>query len=162
MHVVVDGNIVIILSLLSSSPSTYFNAVITFPLSQRYYSLYRLSPKPQIDFDSRLGIHNVGNNCLMSVDRTDFHIPQKGVAKKGNLFGSHKYVGKSALCYELGIDILMGNLVWIQGTYPAGAWPVFTSCLAHFLEPHKRVEANDSYRRHTDKVKCPKNNINPV
>ena len=62
------------------------------------------------------------------------------------------------------VDILMGNLVWIQGPYPAGAWPdikIFTSCLAHFLEPGERVEADDGYRGHADKIKCPKNDVNP-
>ncbi len=75
--------------------------------------MHRLFPKLQIHFISRLSIHNVGNNCLMLVDGTDFRIPQKGAAKKGNPFGSHKYAGKSALRYKLGVDILMGNLVWI-------------------------------------------------
>jgi hypothetical protein len=59
----------------------------------------------------------------------------------------------------------MGNLVWIQGPYPAGAWPdikIFTSCLADFLEPYERVEADNGYRGHTNKVKCPKNDVNPV
>jgi hypothetical protein len=59
----------------------------------------------------------------------------------------------------------MGNLVWIQGPYPAGAWPdikIFTSCLAHFLEPYGHVEADDGYRGHVDKVKCPKKDVNPV
>jgi hypothetical protein len=165
MPIVVDGGVVFILSSLSSSPSTYFNAIIISPLSQRYYSSQHLSPKPQIDFDSRLGIHNVGNDCLMSVDGTDFRIPQRGAAKKGNPFGSHKYAGKSALHYELGIDILMGNLVCIQGPYPARAWPdikIFTACLAHFLKPYEHVEANDGYRGHADKVKCPKNDVNPI
>jgi hypothetical protein len=100
----------------------------------------------------------------MSVDGTDFRIPQKGAATKGNAFASHKYVGKSALRYELGVDILMGNLVWIQGPYPAGAWPdikIFTSCLAHFLEPGERVEADDGYRGYAEKIKCPKNDVNP-
>ncbi len=32
----------------------------------------------------------------------------------------------------------------------------------HFLEPYERIEADDSYRGHADKVKCPKNNLNPV
>jgi hypothetical protein len=164
-HVVVDGDVFFILSSLSSSQSTYFYAIVASPLSQRYYSLHCLSPKLQIDFDSRLGIHDVGNDCLMLVDGTDFRIPQKGFAKKGNPFGSHKYAGKSALRYELGIDILMGNLMWIQGPYPAGAWPnikIFTSCLAHFLEPYECIEADDGYREHADKVKCPKNDVNPV
>ena len=101
----------------------------------------------------------------MLMDGTDFRIPQKGAATKGNPFGSHKYAGKSALCYELGIDILMGNLVWIQGPYPARVWPdikIFTSCRAPFLEPYERVEADDGYRGHADKVKCPKKVVNPV
>ncbi len=101
----------------------------------------------------------------MLMDGMNFRIPQKGAATKGNPFGSHKYAGKSALRYELGVDILMGNLVWIQGPHPAGAWPdikIFTSCLAHFLKPYERVEADDGYRGHVDKVKCPKNDVNPV
>ncbi len=69
-----------------------------------------------------MGAHDVGNDCLMTVDGTDFRIPQKGVVKKGNAFGSHKYTGKSALRYKLGINILAGNLVWIQGPYPAGKY----------------------------------------
>ncbi len=63
------------------------------------------------------------------------------------------------------MDILAGKLVWIQGPYPAGKWPdikIFTSCLANFLEPGERVEADDSYRGHADKVKCPKNDVNPA
>jgi hypothetical protein len=65
-------------------------------------------------FESRFK-HDVRNNCLMTIDGTDYRIQQKGVAKKGNLFGSHKYGGKSALQYELGIDILAGNLVSVSG-----------------------------------------------
>ena len=32
------------------------------------------------------------------------------------------HAGKSALRYELGVDILAGNLVWIQGPYPASKY----------------------------------------
>jgi hypothetical protein len=60
-----------------------------------------------------LGAHDVLNDRMMTVDRTDFRIPRKGAATKGNAFASHKYAGKSALRYELGVDILAGNLVWI-------------------------------------------------
>jgi hypothetical protein len=82
----------------------------------------------------------------MLVDGTDFHIPQKGAATKGNAFTSHKYAEKSADRYELGVNILMGNLVWIQGPYPAGAWSdikIFTSCLAPFLERGEHFESED-------------------
>ncbi len=59
----------------------------------------------------------MGNDCLMLIDGTDFRITQKGPA-----FASHKYVGKSVLRYELRINILAGNLVWVSGPYPAGKW----------------------------------------
>ena len=52
---------------------------------------------PQIVFESRLGAHNMGNNCTVTIDETDFCIHQKGKAVKGNVFAAHKYVGKSAL-----------------------------------------------------------------
>ncbi len=50
----------------------------------------------------------------MMINGTDFRIQQKGVARKGNLSGSHKYTGKSALCYKLKVDILAGNMVWVN------------------------------------------------
>jgi len=68
----------------------------------------------QIVFESRLGAHDVGNDCLMSIDGTNFRILQKGAVTRGNAFGSHKYAGKSALRYKLEIDILAGNLVWVS------------------------------------------------
>ena len=64
----------------------------------------------------------MGNDCLMSIDGADFRIPQTGTAIRGNAFASHKYVFKSALRYEIGVSILGGDLVWIQGPYPAGAF----------------------------------------
>jgi hypothetical protein len=41
---------------------------------------------------------------------------------RGNAFASHKYAGKSVHRFELGIDILAENLVWVSGPYPAGKW----------------------------------------
>ena len=105
------------------------------------------------------------NNCAMTVDGTDFRIHQKGAATKGNAFASHKYAGKSALRYELGVDILAGNLVWIQGPYPAGKYTdikIFNKVLRNFLEPGERVEADEGYRGHPDKIKCPGNDMNPA
>ena len=87
----------------------------------------------------------------MSVDGTDFRIQQKGKAKEGNAFGSLKYVGKSALRYKLGVDILAGSLVWIQGPYPAGKYNYITlinKVLHHFLEPGERVEVDKGYCGH--------------
>ncbi len=64
--------------------------------------------KLQVDFNRQF-IDDISNDCLMSVNGTNFRIPQKGQAKKGNPFGSHKYAGKSALCYELSVDIWGGE-----------------------------------------------------
>ncbi len=104
-------------------------------------------------------------NCTMTVDGTDFCIPQKGAATKGNAFATYKYAGKSALRYELGVDILSGNLVWIQGPYPAGKYTdivIFNKVLRNFLERGKRVEAEEGYRSHPAKIKCPGNDANPA
>ena len=69
---------------------------------------------------------------------------------------------KSVIRYELGVDIIAGNLVWIQGPYPAGKYndiTIFNQCLRHFLEPGERVEADKGYRGHVDKVKGPGNDV---
>ncbi len=101
----------------------------------------------------------------MTVDGTDFHVPQKGTVTKGNAFASHKYGEKSALRYELGVSILGGDLVWIQSPNPTGKYTdikIFNKVLLHFLDPGKRVETNEGYFGHPDKIKCPQNLGNPV
>jgi len=118
-----------------------------------------LPPPPQIDFERRKD-GDVLNDCLMTVDGTDFRIPQQGEAEEGNPFGSHKYAGKSALRYELGVSILGGDLVWIQGPYPAGKYTditIFNKVLTHFLEPGEWVVADEGYTGYADKIVCPTN-----
>ncbi len=121
------------------------------------------TPSLQINFESRLGAHDAGNNCLMTNDGTDFRIHQKGPAARGNAFASHKYKGKSALGYKLGVNILAGNLIWISGPYPAGKYidiAIFKDVLAHCLKPGDQVEVDNGYVGHTDKIKCPSNDCN--
>jgi len=120
---------------------------------------------PQINFESRLGAHDMGNDCLMMINGTDYRIPQKGAARKGNAFGSFKYAGKSALRYELGVDILAGNLIWVSGPYPMGKYTdiaIFNSVLANCLEPGERVKADNGYVGCPNKIKCPNNDCNPA
>jgi hypothetical protein len=115
--------------------------------------------QPQINFDSQKK-GDILNDCLMTVDGTDFRVPQNGTSTKGNAFASHKYAGKSALRYELGVSILMGDLVWIQGPYPAGKYTdikIFKKVLRQFLDPGEQVEADEGYIGHPDKIKCPQN-----
>jgi hypothetical protein len=102
---------------------------------------------------------DVLNDCLMTVNGTDFRIPQQGLAMEGNPFGSHKYAGKSALRYELGVSILGGDL-----PYPAGKFTdiaIFNKVLRNFLDPGERVEADKGYAGHADKIVCPANAGNP-
>jgi hypothetical protein len=112
----------------------------------------------EIDFDSRKE-GGSWNDCLMSIDGTDFRILQKGAMARGNKFASHKYGGKSALRYKLGLDILRGNLVWIEGPYAAGKYPditIFRNCLKNFLDPNERVVADKGYVGEAPEfVKCP-------
>ena len=120
---------------------------------------------PQIDFESRLGARDVGNDCLMTINGMDYRILQKGAARKGNAFGSFKNASKSALHYKLGVDILTGNLIWVLRPYPVGKYTdiaIFISVLANCLEPGERVEADNGYVGRPDKIKCPNNDCNPA
>jgi len=84
-----------------------------------------------------------GNDCRVSVDGTDFRIPNHG--KK---FSSHKHKKKSALHYEVGLCILTGNIVWINGPYECGMWPdipIFWNCLLSHLATNEQVEVDDGY-----------------
>jgi hypothetical protein len=39
---------------------------------------------------------------------------------------------------------------------------IFNKVLRYFLEPGERVEADEGYRGHPDKIKCPGNDANPA
>ena len=117
-----------------------------------------LTPLLQIIFENRFK-RDVGNDCLMSVDGTDFRIPEHG-----RKFFSFKFK-KSGLRYEVGLCILTGDIVWINGPYECGLWNdlmIFRNSLLSHLEPNERVEADDGYLgEHLKKVKCPKGFANP-
>ncbi len=82
---------------------SYVNCLYLFRIRPHPSHTPRFWP-PQIDFDSQKK-GNVLNNC--TANGIDFCFPQKGVSAKGNAFASHKYNGKSALRYKLGISILV-------------------------------------------------------
>ncbi len=98
-------------------------------------------------------------DCLVSVDGTDFRIPNHG-----QKFYSHKFK-KSGLRYEVGLCILTGNIVWTSGPYECGLWPnikIFRNGLKSCLEESKRVEADDGYIGEApERVKCPGSFVNP-
>lgn len=94
------------------------------------------------------------NDCLVSVDGTDFQIPFQG-----RRFHSHKYKFGSGLRYEVAVCILSGDLVWINGPFEPGIWndiTIFRSSLLSHLDDGERVEADDGYRGCAPRyVKCP-------
>ena len=87
-----------------------------------------------------------GSACLMSVDGTDFRILNPTKFWKG--WYSHKFKGPG-LRYEVALSIQGGDIVWVNGPFPAGAWPdinIFRGWLKKELLPGERVEADDGYR----------------
>lgn len=96
---------------------------------------------------------DVGNDCLVSVDGTDFRIPHAG-----RRFYSYKYKA-SGLRYEVALCILSGEIVWLNGPFEPGIWndiSIFRSALLGELEEGERVEADDGYSGEAPRhVKCP-------
>ena len=119
----------------------------------------------KIVFESRKDSGSL-NDCLISVDGIDVRIPQQGPAIKGNPFSSFKFAGKCGLRYEIGLDILAGNIVWVNGPFAAGKYPdieIFRNGLAHWLDEFERVEADDGYIGEApQKVNCPGCPSNPI
>jgi hypothetical protein len=130
-------------------------------ISFELYSPYFL----KIVFESRKDSGNL-NDCLISVDGTDVLIPQQGPAIPGNPFSLFKFKGKCRLRYEIGVDILAGNIVWVNGPYAAGKYTdikIFCRGLAHWLDEHERVEADNGYIGEApQKVKFPGCASNPT
>ena len=103
---------------------------------------------------------DIGNDCLISVDGTDFQI-----FEYGRKFFSHKNK-KSALRYEIALNIITGDIVWINGHFLAGKYSditIFRYSLITFLGPSERVEADDGYIGEAPQnIKCPMSVTNPM
>ena len=101
---------------------------------------------------------DTGNDCLVTVDGTDFQI-----AEHGRKFYSHKFK-KSGLRYEICVCIKTGKVVWLNGPYLWGQWndiKIFWDSLIHCLGRYKQVEANDGYIGEAPRhVKCPRSFVN--
>ncbi len=123
-------------------------------ISFKLYSPYFL----KIVFECRKDSGSL-NDCLISVDGTDVRIPQQGPAIPGNPFSLFKLKGKCGLRYKIGVGILAGNIMWVNGPYAAGKYTdinFFCHGLAHRLDEHKRVEVdNGCIGEAPQKVKCP-------
>ncbi len=97
----------------------------------------------RIQFENRK-VGDVGRDCLMSVDGTNFWIAM-GYCKP---FWSYKFK-KSGLQYEVGLCILKGDICWWSGPYAPGVWndlTIFRDSLALMLEPGERCEMDRGYQ----------------
>ena len=86
------------------------------------------------------------NDCLASVDGTDFRIPQ--ITPWSRAWYSHKFNGPG-LRYEVAVCIHTGAIVWVHGPFPAGDYAditIFRHALIFMLDDDERVEADDGYR----------------
>jgi hypothetical protein len=94
----------------------------------------------------------------VSIDGTDFRIYEQKPFWKG--WFSHKFNGP-ALRYEVGICIQSGDIVWLNGPYPAGEWndiKIFRDSLKNVLAgivPREKVEADNGYRGEPQYAKTP-------
>ena len=95
-----------------------------------------------------------GNDCLLSVDGADVRIAMSYCKE----FHSHNFK-KSALRYEVRLNIKTGDICWVNGGYAPGIWNddmIFKDAIVDELEEGERVETDMGYKASAPKyVKCP-------
>ena len=93
-----------------------------------------------------------GRSCLVMVDGTDFWICEpKPFAKD---FYSHKFA-KAGLCYEVGVCIQTGLIVWINGPFVVGKYnniTILCSKMIYELLDWEMVEADQGYVGQPNKI----------
>ena len=107
---------------------------------------------PKILFENRK-IGDTFNNCLMSIDGTDFQIAMSYCPQ----YHSFKFK-KSGLRYEVGLNIHTGDICWIFGPFPAGQYNdlmIFNMALRGDLEHGEHVETDSGYKGALPDVNCP-------
>ncbi|CAB9525863.1 hypothetical protein SEMRO_1738_G294570.1 [Seminavis robusta] len=117
-----------------------------------------------------------GRTCLVTVDTTDVAIPEPplkpGQERPRNDAGKQlpfnpkwysKKVGGAALRYETAVCIQTGDIVSINGPFPAGRWndpKIFHHDLLGKLGPEEMVEADGVYKGMPFDVRTPHDHIN--
>lgn len=89
---------------------------------------------------------DIGNDCLVSVDASDCPTTNQGAKTKS--FFSFKFRGPG-LRYEIGVSIILADIVWVHGPFPPGDWPdieIFRHAMKQALDKNERVEADDGYK----------------
>ena len=100
---------------------------------------------------------DIGRDCLISVNETDFQIHQQK--------GSYKYwfgykFKVTGVRYAVRIFIMCGGIVWMNGTYPCEFYnniKIFQMALRNMLVSNEHVEADEGYiGKAPTHVLCPK------
>ena len=125
-----------------------FNSKIEYsPLLQQSFLSSSLFEK--IRLENRFKFDK-GNDCLLAVDgiTTPIVEPRPFIPSFSRVWYDEKTNGPG-LVYEVATSILGGEICWVNGPFPCGAyndWKIFKECgLKDCLEPNERVEADDGY-----------------
>ena len=101
-------------------------------------------------------INDIGNDCLASVDGTDF---QLAWGAKDKRFVCHKFKKKPGLRYEVAVCLRTSDIVWINGPHYPGTHndiAIFQMALIHLLDDGERLEADRGYiGEHPTYIKMP-------
>jgi hypothetical protein len=99
----------------------------------------------QIVWENRNLGNNHGSRARVTVDGTDFRI-QEPSPFNPKWYG-HKFNGPG-LRYEIAISIQRGDIVWVHGPFPCGAWPdlrIAREALIYALDPGEMYVADGGY-----------------
>ena len=101
-------------------------------------------------------VNDIGNDCLASVDETDFQLAWGAKYKQ---FVCHKFKKKPGLRYEVAVCLRTSDIVWINGPHYPGTHndiAIFQSALIHLLDDGERLEADRGYiGEHPTYIKMP-------
>ena len=87
-------------------------------------------------------------DCIVSVDGTDFHIKDPWTFHESNKDYYLYKLNEICLRYEVGISIIKGDILCINGPYECGKWTeinIFRDSLIHYLDNNERVESDKFY-----------------
>ena len=100
--------------------------------------------------------NDIGNDCLASVDGTDFQLAWGAKYKR---FVCHKFKKKPGLRYEVAVCLRTSDIVWINGPHYPGTHndiAIFQMALIHLLDDGERLEADRGYiGEHPTYIKMP-------
>ena len=103
----------------------------------------------QIKWEDRF-LGDTGEVCLITVDGTTFRISEpRPFKKETNKIWYDQKTKKVSICYEIGVSIKTGRIVWFNGPYPAGWGPdlkIFNQKLIKLCIPLEKVMVNRNYR----------------